>query len=236
VAQEHLATQITFDQMARLRHVARPSQQVGLSAVVTAIEGEQHCVGARMVADLLEQAGWSVDFLGPNTPIGDIVAHLTARRSVDLVVVSVTMDEHLSALGPLTTALRALPSPPKIVVGGLAARNQPERATDLGADEVAAVAVDTLAAARRLAPKAGRPNPPLDQVLHAVGRNILALRTRRGWSQQQLAGAASLDRTYVSAVERGRQNLTVGALLSLAQALDAPVTDLLAGGTSGPAV
>jgi transcriptional regulator with XRE-family HTH domain len=43
-----------------------------------------------------------------------------------------------------------------------------------------------------------------------------------------LAAEAGLDRTYISAVERGRQNLTVGALLSLAQALDAPIADLLA--------
>jgi transcriptional regulator with XRE-family HTH domain len=56
---------------------------------------------------------------------------------------------------------------------------------------------------------------------------VLELRTARGWSQQALAAEAGLDRTYISAVERGRQNLTVGALLSLAQALDTPIADLL---------
>ena len=64
VAQEHLATQITLDQMARVRQAARPARKTGLAAVVAAVEGEQHWMGARMVADLLEEAGWSVDFLG----------------------------------------------------------------------------------------------------------------------------------------------------------------------------
>jgi methanogenic corrinoid protein MtbC1/DNA-binding XRE family transcriptional regulator len=228
VAQEHLATQITLDQMARVRQRARPTRQIGLSAVVTAIEGEQHVVGARMVADLLEEAGWTVEFLGANTPVADLAAHLAANRAVDLVVVSVTMDEHLPALGPFSEALRALPSPPTLIVGGNAARSRPVVATTLGADYVAADAADAVAAAGRLVPRASAANPPLEQVLRAVGRNILAMRTRRGWSQQALADAAGLDRTYISAVERGRQNLTVGALLSLAQALDTPLADLLA--------
>ena len=228
VAQEHLATQITLDQMARVRQTARPSRTTGLSAVVAAIEGEQHWVGARMVADLVEEAGWSVDFLGPNTPVADLVSHVAGHRPVHLVVVSVTMDTCLPALGPLTQGLRALPSPPKIVVGGLAAENQPALAIELGADNVAADAADVVSAARRLVPRISRPNPPLERLLLVVGRNVQALRTGRGWSQQALAAEAGLDRTYISAVERGRQNLTVGALLSLAQALDAPIADLLA--------
>jgi methanogenic corrinoid protein MtbC1/DNA-binding XRE family transcriptional regulator len=228
VAQEHLATQITLDQMARLRQRAGPSRPAGPSAVVAAVEGEQHVVGARMVADLLEEAGWTIDFLGSSTPSADLVGLVAGRRPVDLVVLSVTMAEHLPAIGPLIEGLRALPSPPKIVVGGLAARSQPG-AADLGADYVAADATDAVAAARRLVPRASEPNPSLERLLGTVGRSILERRNRRGWSQQALADAAGLDRSYVSAVERGRQNLTLGVLLSLAQALDAPLAHLLAG-------
>jgi methanogenic corrinoid protein MtbC1/DNA-binding XRE family transcriptional regulator len=229
VAQEHLATQVTLDLMARVRQQARrPARKTGLAAVVAAIEGEQHWVGARMVADLLEEAGWSVDFLGPNTPVEDLVAHVAGRRPVQLVVVSVTMDACVPALGRLSRGLRALPSPPKIVVGGLAAQRQPALAVELGADAVATDAADTVATARRLVPTTSSPNPPLERVLLAVGRNVQELRGGRGWSQQVLAAEAGLDRTYISAVERGRQNLTVGALLSLARALGVPIADLLA--------
>jgi transcriptional regulator with XRE-family HTH domain len=38
---------------------------------------------------------------------------------------------------------------------------------------------------------------------------------------------AELDRTYVSAVERGRQNLTLGAIMKLAGALETSLDDLL---------
>jgi MerR family transcriptional regulator, light-induced transcriptional regulator len=227
VAQEHLATQITLDQMARVRQAGRPARKAGPVAVVAAIEGEHHWVGARMVADLLEEAAWSVDFLGPDTPVDDLVAHVAGRRPVHLVVVSVTMAACLPALGRLSRDLRALPSPPKLVVGGMAARQQPALAVEQGADAVATDAADVVATARRLAPTTVSPNPPLERVLLAVGWNVQELRAGRGWSQQVLAAEAGLDRTYVSAVERGRQNLTVGALLSLARALGVPIADLL---------
>ena len=51
-------------------------------------------------------------------------------------------------------------------------------------------------------------------------------------TQQDLADAAGLDRTYISLVEHGRQNLTIGAVLKIAQALDVPIGDLLTHGTT----
>jgi len=227
VAEEHLATQITLDQMGRLRQVMRPFRNLGLSAVVAAIEGEQHTVGARMVADLLTEAGWSVAFLGASTPVSDLVAYVAARP-VDLVVVSVTMAERVTAVGQVCQGLRALARPPKVVVGGKATADESAQLLDLGADYVAHDAADAVQAARGLIAGPSGPNPPLDQILIAVGRNVLDWRTRRGLSQQALATKANLDRTYISAVERGRQNLTIGALLSLAQALDVPLSDVLA--------
>ena len=60
-----------------------------------------------------------------------------------------------------------------------------------------------------------------------MGRRIQELRTARGWTQQQLAEAARLDRTYISGLERGKQNPTLGALLRLARSLDTPVEQLV---------
>jgi transcriptional regulator with XRE-family HTH domain len=42
-----------------------------------------------------------------------------------------------------------------------------------------------------------------------------------------LAQAADLDRTYISAVEHGKQNLTLAAVMRLAEALDVPFEQLL---------
>ena len=41
-----------------------------------------------------------------------------------------------------------------------------------------------------------------------------------GLSQEQLGFKAKLDRTYISGVERGVRNPTVGSLRRIAQALD----------------
>jgi transcriptional regulator with XRE-family HTH domain len=47
------------------------------------------------------------------------------------------------------------------------------------------------------------------------------------WSQQDLAEAPGLDRTYVSALENGHQNMTIGALVRIAMALRVPADELL---------
>jgi transcriptional regulator with XRE-family HTH domain len=70
-----------------------------------------------------------------------------------------------------------------------------------------------------------------------LGRWVQELRSGKGWTQQQLAEAAGLDRTYISGLERGKQNPTLGALLRLTRALEVPLERLVipgAGNGDGP--
>jgi len=67
----------------------------------------------------------------------------------------------------------------------------------------------------------------LSSYLNELGGRILSLRKRSGMSQQALADAANLDRTYISAVEHGKQNVTVGAIVKLSTALKIPLKELL---------
>ena len=60
-----------------------------------------------------------------------------------------------------------------------------------------------------------------------LGRRVQELRKQRGWSQQRLASAAGLDRTYLGTVEQGKQNITIGAALKLADALDTSLGELI---------
>lgn len=53
------------------------------------------------------------------------------------------------------------------------------------------------------------------------------LRVRKGWSQERLAQECELDRTYISAVERKRWNVSLSNLERIGQALDVPVWSLL---------
>lgn len=45
------------------------------------------------------------------------------------------------------------------------------------------------------------------------------LRAERGWSQERLAAEAGLNRTYLSAVERSEQNISVDNIYRIAEGL-----------------
>lgn len=62
----------------------------------------------------------------------------------------------------------------------------------------------------------------------AYGAAIRELRAERGISQEALAHAADLDRTYVSGIERGLRNPSLTNLLKLADALGVKVSELAA--------
>jgi transcriptional regulator with XRE-family HTH domain len=62
--------------------------------------------------------------------------------------------------------------------------------------------------------------------LKAFGLRIKLLRVSRGWSQEQLAEAAGMHRTFVGQVERGQRGLNVLGLWRLAGAFNIPIGDL----------
>jgi methanogenic corrinoid protein MtbC1/DNA-binding XRE family transcriptional regulator len=230
VAQEHLATQIGLAQLDRLRQSLHRRGASGRRAVVAAVEDEQHELGARVVADFLSMDGWEVDFLGANLPTADLV-DFVRRRAPDLVALSATLPEHLPALARAISALRALPRPPRVLAGG-AALSAEGQARAHGADADGRDALAAVQEARRLFADAAAPRS-LPAYLKALGERVQSLRKGRRWSQQELADAAGLDRTYISAVEHGKQNVTLGAIMKLADALKVPVDGLLTG-SEGP--
>jgi transcriptional regulator with XRE-family HTH domain len=62
--------------------------------------------------------------------------------------------------------------------------------------------------------------------LKAFGLRMKLLRVSRGWSQEQLAEAAGMHRTFVGQVERGQRGLNVLGLWKLAGAFGIPIGDL----------
>ena len=59
-------------------------------------------------------------------------------------------------------------------------------------------------------------------------RNLRAIRGARGLSQEALADAAKLDRTYISALERELYSASLDTIGRLAEALNVKPADLLA--------
>jgi len=66
------------------------------------------------------------------------------------------------------------------------------------------------------------------RALELLGRTIRMERKKRGLSQETLAEAADLNRSYLSHIERGTANVTLLAVLRIARALGIEVTVLLA--------
>lgn len=62
-----------------------------------------------------------------------------------------------------------------------------------------------------------------------VGSRIRELRNAIGLSQEKLALAAELDRTYIASVESGKRNISIVNLEKIAKALNCSLSDLFQG-------
>jgi transcriptional regulator with XRE-family HTH domain len=51
------------------------------------------------------------------------------------------------------------------------------------------------------------------------GERVRELRQKRGWSQEEFAAKAELDRSYVGCIERGERNVSIENIARIASAL-----------------
>lgn len=65
------------------------------------------------------------------------------------------------------------------------------------------------------------------QILSQVGQRVKRRREELGLSQEDLADAADLHRTYVSLLETGKRNASLLTLCKIAVALNIRLSDLL---------
>ena len=63
--------------------------------------------------------------------------------------------------------------------------------------------------------------------LVSLGKTIRSLRADRKISQETLAYAANLDRSYMGGIERGEHNITILNLMKVAAQLDIKISELL---------
>ena len=63
--------------------------------------------------------------------------------------------------------------------------------------------------------------------LAAIGAAVRAARLKKGLSQEALADAAGVDRSYLGGIERGEHNLAVINLAKIAAALELRPSELL---------
>ena len=135
VAQEHFCSIATQIVMSQLLLRAPNAQRCGHGVVVACVSGDLHELGARMVADFLEMAGWDTYFCGANTPHTAVVQSVL-ERAADVLAVSVTMGYHLHAVQDLVELVRAEPrcARLRVMVGGHPFTVDPTLWRTVGAD------------------------------------------------------------------------------------------------------
>lgn len=118
-ADEHLATAVTHRVLAALRppellEQARPGRP---RALLAAVQGEQHALGLRMAADLLEDGGYEVAYLGADVPTPALLRAVHAL-SPDLLGLSATIPRSRRQLENAVDAVRADHPQLPLLVGG----------------------------------------------------------------------------------------------------------------------
>lgn len=87
VAEEHLATQVVLNGIDRLRNVVVPADHTGLKAICCGIEGDLHELPIHLAEVILENEGWEVLNLGPNTPLFSL-GEMVKQQRPNLICIS----------------------------------------------------------------------------------------------------------------------------------------------------
>ena len=228
IGQQKLATQIVLTQLERLRALyAVETQRPPFRVLVACPAGERHFIGARVFADLCLAQGWAVDFLGGDVPNGEIL-QMARWRKPQLIAVSLTMEAGLPVLHELAVQLTEMPTPPKLLVGGMATGGIDPQIVETGVVVRAQFITEGLASAGCVL-RENRPKAVLKEYLQVLGRRVKNLRTKHGWTQEQLAEATKVTRVCIVAVEGGKQNLSMDIVVRLANALSVAPEHLLSG-------
>jgi MerR family transcriptional regulator, light-induced transcriptional regulator len=127
VADEHLATGLTHRVLAAIRPPELIEQGFDSSsnrpcALLAAVQGEQHALGLRMVADLLEDCGYQVAYLGADVPT-EALLQAVRTLSPTLVGLTATMPESTHRLEGAVGALRETDPQLPLFLGGQGSRS-----------------------------------------------------------------------------------------------------------------
>jgi methanogenic corrinoid protein MtbC1 len=144
VAQEKETSEITRAILADLTLRHQIIDEAGPVAIAACLEGERHDLGLRMVLALLAAEGWSIHFLGADVA-PSFIGEASRSRNPDMVLLSVTLEEHLSALAPTIAAIEtAVPETgsTRILVGGPAAALHSDEIRAWGAEPIIHAAVE----------------------------------------------------------------------------------------------
>ena len=151
VADEHFGSATTRSTMSLLRPHFPKEEPNGRVVVATSTPGDLHEIGLRMVADLFEIDGWTVIYLGANTPTTDLI-ELLDRRRPDLLALSVSTGLTIRDAGELVERIRQTESIAaiRVLIGGPPFLFATDLWRELGADGCATTSTEAVRLANQL--------------------------------------------------------------------------------------
>jgi MerR family transcriptional regulator, light-induced transcriptional regulator len=122
IAEEHLATAISQKALVRL-HESMASRRgrvrSGGSVLLAAVEGQHHVLGLKMVADVLDSAGYHVLYLGPDVPVSSLRAFALDRQPA-VAGLTFGIAANIKRLADSLWALHEVSPDTRIMLGGRA--------------------------------------------------------------------------------------------------------------------
>ncbi len=143
VAEEHYVTATTERTMGVLCYKADKRPPNGLTVVSAAVAENAHDIGVRAVSDFFEMDGWRAVCLGGDAPAFDI-AQAVECFGAKLLLISAALSTQIKTVRETISAVRALDTQCKILVGGMAFKDAPEIWQQLGADGYASTLSEAL--------------------------------------------------------------------------------------------
>ncbi|MBF0265200.1 MAG: cobalamin-dependent protein [Gammaproteobacteria bacterium] len=135
VAEEHLATVTSQNLLSSMYTQMDFKETNHRKALFACIEDNHHALGLRMISDVFELQGWTVDYLGENTPTHSLI-QMIDKQSIDLLGLSISMFDQLNLLKQTIAKLKSeLGSAcPDIAIGGFPLNNFPELVNSMKAE------------------------------------------------------------------------------------------------------
>ena len=120
VGDEHIASNTAMHLIENIGTKPKAKSK-GKTILICTPDGEYHAIPCFMMETYFSLNGYGVINLAPSAPSNSIINHITEKKP-DLILISVTLKEHLRSCNRLITDLQKFKIP--IVIGGQALQNE----------------------------------------------------------------------------------------------------------------
>lgn len=131
VATEHFASGLIISKCQAI-YQSLPLRTYNQKMIIGCAPSELHEIGCLMFAILLREAGYRVEFLGPDLPLDDLLEYVCGEHP-KAVILSATMNDSIPELSVFAKRLKKIEHAPLLGVGGSVFNNFPEIRKNLDA-------------------------------------------------------------------------------------------------------